>query len=146
MQTNPSPYMLIFHDLSPDSYKTMSPEQAERLVKKWIDWYDDLEARGKAEHGRPLEPEGRLVSGARGERVVDGPFAESKEAIIGYFLLMVGSLDEATEIAQQCPGLPYGVTVEVRPVAANCRVGPPANRISAQKLTSAQRNYAGVRI
>jgi len=52
--------------------------------------------------------------------VADGPFAESKEAIGGYFLLKVDSLDEAVAIAQECPGLPYGAKVEVRPVMARC--------------------------
>jgi hypothetical protein len=52
--------------------------------------------------------------------VADGPFAESKEAIGGYFMLQVGTLDEAVAIAKGCPGLPYGSRVEVRPVAATC--------------------------
>jgi hypothetical protein len=52
--------------------------------------------------------------------VSDGPFAESKETIGGYFLLKVNTLDEAVAIAQQCPGLPHGIRVEVRPVAAEC--------------------------
>jgi hypothetical protein len=57
----------------------------------------------------------------RQNRVVsDGPFAESKEAIGGYFLLDVASFDDALAIARECPGLPYGVQVEVRPVAAEC--------------------------
>ena len=49
--------------------------------------------------------------------VTDGPFAESKEAIGGYFLLLVKDRNEAVEIAQECPTLKYGLTVEVRPVA-----------------------------
>ena len=53
----------------------------------------------------------------RGERVVDGPYAEAKEAVGGYLFLTVADLDEATEIAKQCPGLVHGLTVEVRPVA-----------------------------
>jgi len=52
--------------------------------------------------------------------VSDCPFAESKESIVGYFLLTVSSMDEAVAIAQQCPGLPYGIRVEVRPVAGEC--------------------------
>ena len=52
--------------------------------------------------------------------VADGPFAESKEAIGGFFLLEVGSLGEAAEIAKDFPGLNYGATVEVRPVAPEC--------------------------
>jgi hypothetical protein len=45
---------------------------------------------------------------------VDGPFAESKESIAGYILLHVATLDEAVKIAKECPGLDYGVSVEVR--------------------------------
>jgi hypothetical protein len=58
-----------------------------------------------------------VVSGARGERVTDGPYAEAKEVVGGYFFLTVANIDEATEIAKKCPGLPLGLTVEVRPVA-----------------------------
>lgn len=65
----------------------------------------------------PREPPGRVVSGTRGESVVDEPHAEAKEAIGGYFFLSVADLDEATAIAKMCPGLPLGLSVEVRPVA-----------------------------
>jgi hypothetical protein len=54
--------------------------------------------------------------------IVDGPFAESKESIGGYFLLQVDTLDEAVAIAQECPGLAYGIRVEVRPVAGECPI------------------------
>lgn len=50
---------------------------------------------------------------------MDGPFAESKEAIGGYFLLQV-SEEEALEIAKECPALKHGVTVEVRPIVDQC--------------------------
>ncbi len=136
METNQSQYMLIFRDMPPESYRTLSPEQAETLVKKWIGWYDQLEAKGKVEGGRPLEPEGRIVSGSRGERVVDGPFAETKEVITGYFMLNVRDFEEATAIAQQCPGLPYGVVVEVRPLSSTCRIHLPA-KSPAQELAKA---------
>lgn len=86
------------------------------MAKQWNDWYDGLAAKGKVQHGRPLGLTGRVVSGARGHRVIDGPYAEAKEAIAGYFFLNVADLDEATEIAKMCPGLPLGVSVEVRPV------------------------------
>ena len=69
-----------------------------------------------------MQEEGKLVSGKSGRIVVDGPFAESKEAIGGYFYLQVGDIDEAVEIAKQCPGLEYGCRVEVRPVADMCTV------------------------
>ena len=47
--------------------------------------------------------------------VVDGPFAESKEVVGGYWMIQVRSRDEAIEWAKRCPGLP-NETIEVRPV------------------------------
>ena len=118
-----SPYLLIFRDSHLDAYKTMSAEQRQLLLKQWYDWYDGLAAAGKLRHGHPLEPGGRLVS-ATGGRVTDGPFVEGKEVVGGYFLLTVKSLDEAVEIAKQCPTLRLGLglTVEIRPVADICPV------------------------
>jgi hypothetical protein len=84
------------------------------------EWLDRLTAEGKAKAGKPLFPEGKIVSKKKGHSVADGPFAESKEAIGGFFLLEVGSLEEAAEIAKEFPGLNYGASVEVRPVAPSC--------------------------
>ena len=113
--------MLLFRNAGPETHQHLSPAQRAQLAKQWNDWYDGLAAQSKVQHGCPLALEGRLVSGAAG-RVTDGPFAEAKEAIGGYFFLTVADLDEATEIARHCPGLPLGVTVEVRPVAARSPV------------------------
>lgn len=120
MDAKPSPYLLLFRDVPAETYKAMSADQRQQLMQQWNAWYDGLAAQGKVQHGHPLEPQGRVVSGARGERIVDGPFAESTEAIGGYFLLTVSSLEEATEIARRCPSLRLGMTVEVRPVAEAC--------------------------
>ena len=120
MPTKTSPYLLIFRDASHDVYSTISAQERQELMQQWNAWYDGLAAQGKVQHGHPLEPQGRVVSGPRGERVVDGPFAEAKEAIGGYFLLTVADLDEATAIAQRCPSLRLGMSVEVRPIAEAC--------------------------
>lgn len=121
MDTPTSPYLLIFRDAGPDVYAKLSADERQQLMHRWNAWYDGLAAAGKVQHGHPLEAQGRVVSGARGERITDGPFAESTEAIGGYFLLTVADLDEATAIAQACPSLPLGMRVEVRPVAGECR-------------------------
>jgi hypothetical protein len=113
-------YMLIFR--STDWYKGLSPEQMQQVADHWMAWFKGLTEQGKATAGNPLEPVGKIVSGKNGRVVSDGPFAESKETIGGYFLLNVNTLDEAVAIAQQCPGLSYGIRVEVRPVAAECPV------------------------
>lgn len=115
--TDKNAYMLIFR--GNEWHKGLSSEEMQKISDQWMAWFKSLTEQGKALAGNPLEPSGKIVSGANG-RVVDGPFAESKEAIGGYFLLKVDSLDEAVAIAQQCPGLSYGLRVEVRPVAGEC--------------------------
>ena len=111
-------YMLLFRGTHWD--KGLSPEETQKMVTQWYAWFERLTQEGKCKAGHPLEREGRIVSGRTGRTVADGPFAESKEAIGGYFLLQVDDLDEAVEIAKQCPGLAYGIDVEVRPVAEQC--------------------------
>lgn len=111
-------YMLVFRGT--DWCKGLSPEQMQQIGTEWMTWYQRLSDSGKVTAGNPLEPSGKIVSGKGGRVVADGPFAESKEAIGGYFLLMVASEEEAVAIAQHCPGLPFGIRVEVRPVAAIC--------------------------
>jgi hypothetical protein len=111
------PFLLLFRNAGPDTHRHLTPEQRTEMTRQWNNWYDLLAASGKVKHGRPLAMEGRVVAGPRGEQVTDGPFAETKEIVGGYFFLSVADMDEATEIAKMCPGLPLGLTVEVRPVA-----------------------------
>jgi hypothetical protein len=119
----PVPYMLLFRNTGPENYQHLSPEQKEQLVNKWNDWFTNLTATGKAVEGQPLQDETRVISGAGGARVMDGPFAETKEAIGGYVKLMVSGLDEATAIARRHPGLAYGMSIEVRPMTPHCHLG-----------------------
>jgi len=111
-------YMLLFR--GNDWHKALSPEEMQTIAAQWLAWFNRLSEQGKAIAGNPLEREGKIVSGKNGRVIADGPFAESKEAIGGYFLLRVGTFDEAVAIAKDCPGLPYGAKVEVRPVAERC--------------------------
>jgi hypothetical protein len=112
-----SPFLLLFRNAGPDAHAKLTPEMRQELTQRWNDWYDGLAAQRKVEHGRPLALQGRVVTGGPTPRVTDGPFAETKEIVGGYFFLNVADIDEATEIAKQCPGLPLGLSVEVRPVA-----------------------------
>jgi len=122
-----SEYMLLFR--GSDWHKGLSPEEIQQVVTQMYAWFDRLTKEGKLKAGQPLEFEGKIVSQKKGRSVVDGPFAESKEAIAGYFLLQLNSFDEAVEIAKDYPALNYGATVEVRPVAPECSV----NQILLQK-------------
>lgn len=111
-------YMLIFRGT--DWHNGLSPEQMQQVASQWMAWFKRLTDEGKAVAGNPLERTGKVVSGKNGRVVADGPFAESKEAIGGYFLLDVATMDDAVAIAQQCPGLPFGAKIEVRPVMEQC--------------------------
>jgi len=121
--SSPTTFMLFFRNSGPETHQHLSPEQRQQLVVGWNAWYDSLAAAGKAIEGQPLELDTRVVSGAGGTRVVDGPFAEAKEAIGGYVKLLVDNWEEATAIAQRHPGLAYGLIIEVRQVTENCHLG-----------------------
>jgi hypothetical protein len=127
--TTKSDYLLLFR--GNDWYQDLSPDEMQKVAGQWMAWFNRLTGQGKAIAGSPLEREGKIVSGKNGRVVADGPFAESKEAIGGYFLLQVENLDEAVAIAQECPGLAYGTVVEVRPLAEECPAGVEA-RAQAQ--------------
>ncbi|MFN7137818.1 MAG: YciI family protein, partial [Limisphaerales bacterium] len=114
MNNEKSDYMLLFRGTNWD--KDLSPEQLQKVVADWMAWFERLTREGKVKSGHPLMNEGKIVSGKKGQTVADGPFAESKEAIGGYFYLHVADMDEAIQIARECPGLEYGAQVEVRPV------------------------------
>jgi hypothetical protein len=100
--TTKSDYLLLFRGNVWD--RGLSPAQLQKVVSDMLAWFE------------PLKDEGKVVSGKQ-RTVADGPFAESKEVIAGYFYLTVADENEAIEIAKQCPGLDYGSVVEVRPVA-----------------------------
>ena len=140
METKPAakraPYLLFFRNSGPETHQHLSPDQRQQLVTRWNSWYDGLAAQGKAVEGQPLDLETRVVSGVGGTRVVDGPFAEAKEAIGGYVKLMVSGLEEATEIAQRHPGLAYGLIIEVRQMAGHCHLGVTAGHGASNELSA----------
>ena len=129
MQTT-SEYLLLFRGTN--WHKGLSPAEIQRVMTQWRAWFNGLESAGKVKSGLPLVNEGKIVSGAEGRFVVDGPFAESKEAIGGYFLIAVADLDEAIAIARQCPVLKHGAAVEIRPVAEKCAPEEAAKEAEAQ--------------
>jgi hypothetical protein len=115
---NQNGYMLMYR--SDEWYKRLSHAELRKLLNQNKAWIERLTAQGKAKPGRALERSGAIVSGTNGRFVTDGPFAESKEAIGGYLVLDVETMDEAIAIAQSSPGLAYGGSIEVRPVADEC--------------------------
>ena len=96
-----------------------TPEARQKSMERWMAWLRDLENKGHVRSGgQPLESTGKIVKGGT-RAVVDGPFAEAKDVIGGYSIIVAKDAAEAAELAKGCPALddPEG-SVEVRPVAS----------------------------
>jgi len=128
----PTEYMVLFR--STDWSKNLSLEEMQRVMDETYAWFDSLREQGKFKAAQPLFGEGKVVSGTRKATVTDGPFAESKEAIGGYLILKVDTMEEAVEIAKGWPLLDCGSTLEVRPIAPEC---PDFHRLRHQRDSSA---------
>jgi len=119
-ETTTGEYMLLFR--GPHWDKGLSTNELQQAMNEVMAWFEGLNERSKIKGAQPLSGQGRVISGTDGRFVVDGPFAESKEAVGGYLILQADSLDEAVEIARSMPTLRYGVSVEVRPILAECPI------------------------
>ena len=119
-ETTKGEYMLLFR--GGDWDKGLTKEELQQAMDRVMAWFEGLNERGKIKGAQPLGDQGRVISGTDGRFVVDGPFTETKEAVGGYLVLQADSLDEAVEIARLMPTLRYGISVEVRPILAQCPI------------------------
>jgi hypothetical protein len=110
-------YMLLLHD-DPSAFRTVSPEQMQKIIEKYVAWGSKLRSAGVLVASDKLTGEpGRVMRGKSGQvRVTDGPYSETKEVLGGYYTIQAGSYDEAVDRARECPQLEYGGTIEVRQV------------------------------
>ena len=93
----------------------LSPDAQQAHMQKWFDWIQKLEHEKRYVGGEALVPGGKTVTGQK-KVVTDGPFAESKEVVGGYFIVLAKNMDEAVEMAKECPDYVLDGTVEVREV------------------------------
>lgn len=94
---------------------TMSAAEAEGNMYKWLEWVKQLKSEGVYVEGRPLMKGGKIVSG-KNAVVTDGPFAESKELVGGYFILKAQNLEEVLQHTKGFPDYELGGSIEVREV------------------------------
>lgn len=106
-------FMLIFHG---GSAETLSPDEMQESMGKWIAWVDNLTKSGQYVSGEPLLPGGKLVSGANGKSVTDGPYTEGKELVGGFFIINAKDINEAVAISKNSPDLERDGSVQVRQV------------------------------
>lgn len=110
-------YLLLIHE-SEKSWEALSPKEREAGFAEYMAFTEAIRNSGHYRDGRPLQP----VATATTVRVrdgktltTDGPFAETKEQLGGFYLVEAKDLDEAIAIAARIPGAKWG-TIEVRPV------------------------------
>lgn len=106
-------FMFIFKN-NPNA-PSATPEQMQANMQLWFGWIDKLKAKNVYVAGEALTATAKKVKGPKAI-ITDGPFAESKEVVGGFFIVKANSIEEATEMAKDCPDLPLNGEVEVREV------------------------------
>jgi hypothetical protein len=99
-------------------WTTISKEDGERIMKEYFDFTDDIQKSGHMLAGESLLPTSsattvRVRNGKLG--TTDGPFAETKEQLGGFYMIEAKDLNEAIQVAARIPGAKTG-SIEVRPV------------------------------
>jgi len=108
--------LLVHHD--EESFAKRPGTERRRLLEESVQLAQQLHTSGHYLAAAPLHPsrETRCVRVREGKPIAtDGPFAETREQLGGYFLINADNLDEAISIASRIPGARIG-TVEIRPV------------------------------
>lgn len=110
-------FVLLLHE-RPADFSNVSAEEIQAIVSEYVAWRKKLEAEGRLVAGQKLKDEGgRHLSARDGEvRVVDGPYAEAKEVMGGYFIIEAANYDEAIDVSKGCPHLKFGGRIELREV------------------------------
>jgi hypothetical protein len=112
-------YMLLLHQV-PNYNMDLPREKMLEMTKRYMAWADSLRQKGKLAGGEKLAAGGvRHIKISGGKPVVsDGPYAEAKDVIGGYFIIEARDAAEAETIARECPHLSLSATnwVEIRPI------------------------------
>jgi hypothetical protein len=109
---------LMFITTDESAMASVSPEEGQAMTAEYFAYQDAMAERGILEGGARLQftSDATTVRVRDGEIVTtDGPFAETKEQIGGYYIFDCKDLDEAIEVAAKCPAA-RTTSVEVRPI------------------------------
>jgi hypothetical protein len=111
--------MLLLHQV-PDYNTDLPREKMMEMVKKYMTWSEMLRQKGKLAGGEKLTAGGvRHIRFKDGKPVAsDGPYAEAKDVVGGYFVIEVKDQAEAEAIAKDCPHVSLSPTnwIELRPI------------------------------
>jgi hypothetical protein len=110
-------YMLLIYNDEQD-WAAMSDDERNAVYGDYFSFTSAIRESGAFVDGAPLQPTSTATSVRvrnAEQLVTDGPFAETKEQLGGFYLVEAENVDAAIEIAARIPGARYG-TIEVRPV------------------------------
>ena len=110
-------YLLILHE-DESQRSGISHDKMMSMIKEYRDWSTKLRAENRMVTGEKLTNDnGKVLRDRSGKvTVTDGPYAESKEIVGGFFIITAKDYDEACTIARGCPHLKYYGRVEVRQI------------------------------
>ena len=110
-------FILLLHE-SPTAFDGISAEEIQGVVEEYGAWRQKLAREDRLAGGEKLvDGAARSLATDNGRiEVSDGPFAEAKEVIGGYFMIKAGDWDEAVTISRECPHLKYGGRIELRQI------------------------------
>ena len=111
-------YMLLLHQ-GPGNMSDLPREKMMEVVRRYYTWSDTMRQKGKLVGGEKLAAGGvRHIKVKDGKPVAsDGPYAEAKDVVGGYFTIEAKDLAEAEAIAKECPHLWNAANwIELRPV------------------------------
>ena len=111
------PKYILFLREDPSVFANISPEEMQAIVQRYKHWRESLAAKGRQAGGQKLrDHEGRMLKSNAGKVVVtDGPYAETREILGGFFEFSAANYDEAVELSRDCPHLQFG-NIEIREV------------------------------
>ena len=96
-------------------YTKLSNEAMQANMQKWFAWLQKLTKQQRYVSGEALLPAVKKVVGPK-KVVTDGPYAEGKEVVGGFFVVLAKDINEAVEMAKDSPDYEMGGIVEVREV------------------------------
>ncbi len=114
-------YAILIYDTNSASPSAEAPpaEVVQQVMDEYNAYTEMLRSTGVFQAGEALQPvqTATTIRQQDGRNVMtDGPFAETKEALGGFYIVEAKDLDEALKLGAACPGAKYGGSIEVRPV------------------------------
>ncbi len=118
-------YLLLIYE-NEQNFSQMKPDDMQAMAGEYGTFTQSIAQSGHYKGGNPLHPTtaAKTVRVRAGKRqTTDGPFAETREQLGGYYLIDAGTIDEAVTIAERIPAARTG-SIEVRPIRPMTTTAP----------------------